>query len=153
MKRYLSLAIAALLLAIGLLHQGAALAQGAAGTAPEARAAAFYAWFLKNDGDQGYPLDLPGITDYVSRKTVDRVKAVIQKGELPGDVDYFLKVQDYDGEDWAAHIATHPVVMLDPVAVVPVTLGSKDKVNLLVFMEKQGGVWKVTKVDDTLGYE
>lgn len=42
--------------------------------------------------------------------------------------------------------------MLEGVAVVPVTFGSGDTVSVLVFLRKQGGAWKITKIDDAHDY-
>lgn len=71
----------------------------------------------------------------------------------PGDSDYLTKVQDYDEQDWSGNIATCRTIMLGDVAVIPVTFGSKDKISVSVFLRKQGGNWKITKVDDTLDYQ
>jgi len=68
-------------------------------------------------------------------------------------VDYFLKVQDYDPKDWLAHTDIYPAIQLSGTAVVPVTFGSTSKVDVLVFMRKLGGTWKITKVDDTWDYK
>jgi hypothetical protein len=122
---------------------------------PEAVVTDFYQWFLKHDNDQTYPLREPAITNYVASRTVERLKDDYRRGGPPLGVDYFLKVQDYDAQDWAAHIVTSPAVMLGEVAVVPVTFGSKDKISVLVFLRREPpeqGHWKVVKVDDTWDY-
>jgi hypothetical protein len=122
-------------------------------TAPTASATAFYTWFFKHDNDQTYPLREQAIYSYVAKGTVERLKSEYTHGGPPQGVDYFLKVQDYDPNDWTKNIATHPTVMLGDVAVVPVTFGSKDKTSVLVFLRKQDGRWKITKVDNTWDYK
>lgn len=86
-------------------------------------------------------------------QTVERLKNDYAHSGPPNGVDYFLKVQDYDSQEWLAHMVTHPAVMLDGVAIVPITLGAKEKVDVLVFMRKLDGKWKITKVDDTWDYK
>jgi hypothetical protein len=148
MKRLLFIAVLALSL-IGSWR--IAFAKDATNT-PEARTNAFYTWFIEHDTDTSYPLNMAGIEQYVLPETVNRLRDDYSRAGPPGGVDYFLKVQDYDGHDWLSHIKTRPVVMLGDVAVVPVTFGSDGKVSVLVFMRKLDGLWKITKVDDTADY-
>jgi hypothetical protein len=152
MKKSFSLVASVMALALLLLHPPTAMAESKL-DAPAARVAAFYSWFMKNDSDRSYPLNKQEIYDYVSKETVEKLRVDYKRGGAPNGVDYFLKVQDYDGQDWLAHIELHPVIMLDGVAVVPVTFGSNQKVDVLVFLEKQSGLWKITKVDDTWAYQ
>ena len=152
MKKFFSVVAAVMALALLLLHQPTATAEGKL-DAPGARAIAFYSWFMKNDSDQSYPLTKQEIYGYVSKEAVEKLRADYKRGGAPNGVDYFLKVQDYDGHDWLSHSELHPTIMLNRVAVVPVTFGSKDKVDVLVFLEKQSGLWKITKVDDTWAYQ
>ncbi|WP_296654432.1 DUF3828 domain-containing protein [Paraburkholderia sp.] len=120
--------------------------------APDAFVATFYQWFFKHDNDQTAPLREHAIYDYVAQRTVDRLKDEYSRSGPPQGVDYFLKVQDYDPRDWAAHIATQRPISLGDVTIVPVTFGSKDKTGLLVFLRNEHGHWKVVKVDDTWDY-
>jgi hypothetical protein len=122
-------------------------------TAPDAFVTTFYQWFFKHDNDQTAPLREPAIYNYVAQRTIDRLKDEYQRSGPPQGVDYFLKVQDYDPRDWAAHIATQPPITLGDVTVVPVTFGSKDKASVLVFLRNEHGAWKVVKVDDTWDYK
>ncbi|WP_244306326.1 hypothetical protein [Paraburkholderia lacunae] len=47
----------------------------------------------------------------------------------------------------------HPTVMLDGVAFIAVTFGTKEKKNLVVFVrQEQQGLWKIIKVEDTNNY-
>jgi len=121
-------------------------------SAPEGVAKAFYAWYIGKDAAGVYPLLDQGIGDYVAAATVDGLRAAYRRNELPGDADYFLKVQDYDEADWGAHIETHPAVLLGDVALVPVSFGSVQRVSVVVFLRKDGTRWKIVKVDDTRGY-
>ena len=140
------------LLWITLLAGSAACAY-ATSKDPESQVGEFYAWFIKNDTDHSYPLKESDIYNYVSHGTVKRLNNEYAYGGPPDGVDYFLKVQDYDSKDWLDHISVHHTIMLGDVAVVPVTLGSNEKVNVLVFLRKQSGIWKITKVDSTRNYE
>lgn len=151
MNRRLSVAFVALLVMAAILLPMPALAAGKTDD-PVAQTRAFYAWFIAHDTDAGYPLASPDIYRYVAKETVDRLREDYRRSGPPGGVDYFLKVQDYDTRDWLAHIATQPAAMLGAVAVVPVTLGSTDKVGVLVFLQRSDGSWKIIKVDDTRGY-
>ena len=72
---------------------------------------------------------------------------------MPGDADYFTKVQDYDEKDWAEHTVARAPILLEGVAVVPVTFGAKDKVSVLVFLRKLDDGWKITKVEATLDFQ
>ncbi|CAN0628549.1 DUF3828 domain-containing protein [Burkholderia multivorans] len=146
MNRLLSLVLAFELVFFASWAPAASAASGR--DTPEATATAFYTWFIENDTDQTYPLRQRAIEQYVSKNTVVRLREDYSRGGPPNGMDYFLKVQDYDGSDWLAHIAVHPAVMLGGVAVVPVTFGSKDKVDVLVFMKRQDRIWKITKVED-----
>ncbi|CAM2181044.1 DUF3828 domain-containing protein [Paraburkholderia sacchari] len=119
----------------------------------ESQVSAFYTWFMKHDNDTTYPLREPAIEQYVAKDTIARLKDEYARSGPPGDVDYFLKVQDYDTQDWLTHIKTHHAIDLNGVTVVPVTFGSKDQVSVLVFMRKIGGQWRITKVDDTRDYK
>ncbi|QAU23551.1 DUF3828 domain-containing protein [Dyella sp. M7H15-1] len=152
MKRFLFFAAAIVIFSLGAFTQQGATAASIPDT-PEAKVSAFYTWFIKNDSDQGYPLREKDIEEYVAADTVKRLRNDYSHGGPPNGVDYFLKVQDYDSHDWLTHIATHPAIMLDGVAVVPVTFGSTDKVDVLVFMRKLDGLWKITKVVDTWDYK
>ncbi|HEV3428634.1 MAG TPA: DUF3828 domain-containing protein [Paraburkholderia sp.] len=146
MKRFLSI-----LAICVLVFSHHAFAAGTQDT-PEARAHAFYTWYLKAGANLSYPLLKEGIFDFVSKDTVTRLRDDYRHNRLPEDVDYFLKVQDEDDQDWLSHIATHPIVMLGDVAVLPITFGSKSQTNVIVFMRKTAGIWKITKVDSTLDY-
>jgi hypothetical protein len=149
MKRLLSTLILALTVLLSWHSGFAAEPQDA----PERQVSAFYSWFMKHDNDTTYPLREPAIEQYVSKDTVARLKDEYARSGPPGDVDYFLKVQDYDTQDWITHIATHRAIDLNGVAVVPVTFGSRNQVSVLVFLRKIDGQWKITKVDDTWDYK
>lgn len=151
MKRSLLLALAALAIFLGTSVGQPAKANGASGDA-QVRVKAFYSWYIKLGASLAYPLLDKKIFDFVARDTVDRLRSDYEHDRLPGDSDYFLKVQDEDDQDWLAHIATQPAVALGDVTVIPVTFGSTDKVSVLVFMKKIDGAWKITKVEDTADY-
>ncbi|CAE6767266.1 hypothetical protein R69927_06977 [Paraburkholderia domus] len=150
MKKLLTLAVSVLLLGGGLLFQQAAFADRAT---PDSSTKAFYAWYIKLESKDIYPLLDKGIYVYVTKATAEGLRNAYRHNRLPGDADYFTKVQDYDEHDWSNKIETHQAIMLGDVAVVPVTFGSKDKISVLVFLRKQGDRWKITKVDDTLDYQ
>jgi hypothetical protein len=150
MTRYIRSIFALLFLSLALLSLQAGAQENT--TTPDASVTVFYKWFFKNDNDRTYPLREPAIYDYVAKRTVERLRDDYSRGGPPQGVDYFLKVQDYDPQDWANHIDTHAATLLGDVAVVPVTFGSRNKISVLVFLRKQEGRWKVTKIDDTLDY-
>jgi len=150
MKKLFSLAASVLLLVGGMLLQHAAFAENAT---PDASTKAFYTWYIKLQSNEVYPLLDKGIYTYVSKLTADKLRDAYRHNRLPGDSDYFTRVQDYDERDWANNIATRPAVMLGDVAVVPVTFGSKDRISVLVFLRKLGDGWKIIKVDDMLDYK
>ncbi|MBB6591526.1 YbjP/YqhG family protein [Ralstonia solanacearum] len=150
MKKQISSALAWLALAFGLLGAQAAIAQNKA--TPDASTKAFYTWYIQQQAKATYPLTDDRIYTYVAKGTVDRLRDAYRLNKLPGDTDYFTKVQDYDEKDWGRHIAARRPIMLDDVAVVPVTFGSRDKISVVVFLKMQGGSWKVTKVEDTQDY-
>ncbi|ACD14891.1 DUF3828 domain-containing protein [Paraburkholderia phytofirmans] len=148
--RKIFMLIAALFVISGSFFQPLALAQTRQVTTPEASTKAFYTWFIKRDSeDRGYALMDKEVYRYVSRSTVDFLRAEYKQNKFAERAEYFTKVQDYDEQDWLAHIATHPAVMLDDVALVPVTFGSAEKKTIIAFLRKQNGVWKITKIDDT----
>jgi len=152
MKKSLLLAIAALVISVGISVGQSAKADEASDGA-QASVKAFYSWYIKLNGNLIYPLLDKRIYHFVATDTVDRLRSDYAHDRLPGDSDYFLKVQDEDDRDWLAHIATQPAVMLGDVAVVPVTFGSTDRVSVLVFMRKIGGAWKIIKVEGTADYK
>lgn len=144
----------ALLIAVGLIVFQMAAAQSAAQqSTPEATVTAFYEWFIKRDAeDRGYPLMDNEILQYVSKKTVDTLRTQYKHNDLPGDAEYFTNVQDFDEADWIAHTTVHPAIMLDDVALVPITFGSAVKKTNVVFLRKIDDIWKITKVVDTRDY-
>ncbi|TDN63566.1 DUF3828 domain-containing protein [Paraburkholderia sp. BL10I2N1] len=153
MRKYLTFLIAALVLIFGVVSQPVAMAQEQQVT-PEASVRAFYTWFIKRDSeDRGYPLMDKEIYRYVSKATVDLLRTEYKQNKFAEGAEYFTNVQDYDEQDWIAHIATRPAIMLDDVAVVAVTFGSTDKKTIIAFLRKQDGVWKITKIDDTRDYK
>jgi hypothetical protein len=140
----------AVLLAAGLFYLQPATSRDL--TQPEATTKSFYLWYIHLQSKLIYPLLDDGIYKYVARETVRRLRDDYHHSRLPGDTDYFMKVQDYDEDDWASHIAIHAPLMLGDLVIVPVTFGSKDKVSVLVFLRKQDDTWKITRVEDTLDH-
>lgn len=152
MRKVLVFLISAFLFASGSFLS-TAFAQEKPGS-PEASVKAFYTWFIKQDAeDRGYPLMNKEIYRYVSKPTVNLLRTQYKTSSLPGDAEYFTNVQDFDEADWTAHIVPHAAIMLDDVALVPVTFGSTDKKTNLVFLRKVDGAWKITKVVDTRDYK
>ncbi|ASL42164.1 hypothetical protein bAD24_I01650 [Burkholderia sp. AD24] len=150
MKKLLTLAVSVVLLVSAMIFQHSAFADT---STPGDSTKAFYTWYIKVQSGAKYPLLDKGISSYVMKATAGKLRDDYRHNRLPGDGDYFTKVQDYDDKDWLSNIETQPTLMLGDVAVVPVTFGSTDKVSVLVFLRKQGSAWKVVKVDDTLDYK
>lgn len=153
MRKNLTLLLAWVIAAFGVFFQPMAIAQGDQAT-PQSSVKAFYTWYIKREA-KGYPLLDNEIYRYMSKPTVERLRYEYRHNSLPDGHDYFTKVQDYDDKDWAAHIAPHRPIMFDDVALVPVTLGTtKENIKLnLVFLRKQDGIWKITKIDDAQDYK
>jgi hypothetical protein len=152
MKKYLVASLAALAIVFGLAFNQTAMADQQ-GTS-EATVKAFYTWFIKRDAeDHGYPLMDKEVLRYVSKGTVDRLRAQYKHNDFAEGAEYFTNVQDFDEKDWMANIVVHPAIMLDGVALVPVTFGSVDKKTNIAFLRKLDGVWKITKVVDTRDYQ
>ncbi|MGF6965967.1 hypothetical protein OKW43_002995 [Paraburkholderia sp. WC7.3g] len=152
MRKYLAVFVAMLLLTFnGVSYAGNAThAQQAT---PETRVKDFYTWFIPRlAADDAYPITDKEIYRHVAKETVHFLRSQYQANKLPEDAEYFTKVQDFDEKDWGAHIEVHPAVMLGSVALVPVTFGSKDKQTNIVFLRQENGIWKITKVVDTLDY-
>jgi len=120
---------------------------------PEATVSAFYTWYIKKQSHQIFPLLDHEISKYVADPTVKRLRSDYKHNTLPGDADYFTKVQDNDEQDWLRNIRTASPITLGDVTVVPVTFGSRDQVSVLVFLKREKAGWRIIKVDDTLGYE
>lgn len=99
------------------------------------------------------PLMNKEVFGYVAKDTIVVLRSDYKKHKFAERAEYFTDVQDYDEKDWLDHIAVHPAVMLDDVAVVPVTFGSNDKKTVVTFLRKIDGTWKITKVDDTRDYK
>jgi len=152
MKKYLTIFIATLLLAFNnISYAGSTTHDGQ--ITPETQVKDFYAWFIPHlAADRDYPVMNAEINRHVAKATVDFLRKQYKANNLAEDAEYFTKAQDFDEKDWAAHIAVHPAVMLDKVALVPVTFGSKDKQTNIVFLRQENGTWKITKVVDTLDY-
>ncbi|NIF78728.1 DUF3828 domain-containing protein [Paraburkholderia sp. Cy-641] len=128
---------------------------------PEATVREFYPWYIgKQDTRDAHYFQLTdnAIYRYVSKNTVDTLRDDYKHHRLPGDADYFTRVQDLDPHVWLETMLVHPAIMLDGVAVIPVTFGVKpqDRQNLVVFVAKENGHRRITKVEDThngyLGY-
>lgn len=119
---------------------------------PDSFVTTFYQWFFAHDNDRTAPLREPAIQNYVAQRTIERLKDEYSRSGPPQGVDYFLKVQDYDPRDWAAHVATQAPITLGDVTIVPVTFGSQDKTSVVVFLRRDHGHWKIVKVDDTWDY-
>ncbi|GFZ86338.1 DUF3828 domain-containing protein [Dyella caseinilytica] len=140
--------IGLVLLLICTLHPSAAAAQDYA--TPEADVKAFYPWYIKQVDQLKDVLFDDHIYIYVEKTTVDALRDDAKHDKLPGDSDYFMKVQDVDPPDWNSHTVIRPAVMLDDVAVILATFGiAGTKSNLVIFLRKHGDTWKIMKVEDT----
>lgn len=122
------------------------------GQSPDLMVRDFYTWFIEHDNDQVYPLNLPDVDRYVLKETVNLLRKDYERSGPPGGVDYFLKVQDYDGKDWLRNMSIQKPVVLGDVSVVPVTFGSAEKTSVMVFVRLMDGEWRITKIDDTRDY-
>ena len=152
MRKYLAIFAAIWLLTFDGVSYAGSAARAEQAT-PETRVREFYEWFIPHlAADRDYPVMGKEIYRHVSKATVDYLQKQYQSNNLSEDAEYFTKVQDFDEKDWITHITVHPVIMLDTVALVPVTFGSKDKQTNIVFLRQENGFWQITKVVDTLDY-
>lgn len=125
----------------------------AAPISPEAKVESFYRWYLKNDTSAVVQLKRPAISNFVAARTLARLRDDLERGTLPGDNDYFLKSQDI-GDDWIAHIHAQPACLLGDVAIVPVTIGTRDmKTQFVVFLHRERSEWRIIKVSSLDAYE
>lgn len=138
-------------LTIGTLFLAALAAHAREQASPEAAVRAFYAWYFARDAKGSFPLLDEGIRAHVAKRTVDGLRDAYRRNDLPGDADYFLKVQDYQ-RDWPSNVDVRQASLLDDIAVVPVLFGSAQKVGVVVFLQREDQRWKIVKVDDTRGY-
>jgi Protein of unknown function (DUF3828) len=153
MKKFLLLVFATLVIVLGVMQPASAVGP----STPEAVVRSFYTWYIgKQDArnSQYFQLMDDTIYRYVSRNTVNTLRDDYRHNRLPGDTDYFTRVQDLDPKIWLKTLTVHPAIMLGGVAVIPVTFGvtSQDRQDLVVFVVKDAGHWRITKVEDTDGY-
>ena len=123
-----------------------------AATSPGLQAKQFYVWYINKQVNQVFPLLDREIGRYVDASTIESLRRDYTLGQLPGGVDYFMKVQDYDERDWLAHIRLGKPLTFGDAVVVPVIFGSRSEVTVLVFFTKRRDGWKIIKVDDMLPY-
>lgn len=117
---------------------------------PEANVKAFYPWYIQQVDQLKDVLFDDRIYTYVEKTTVDALRYDAKHDKLPGDSDYFMKVQDVDPSDWNSHAVIRPAVMLDDVAVILASFGiAGTKSDLVIFLRKHDNTWKIMKVEDT----
>ncbi|MGF6485480.1 DUF3828 domain-containing protein [Paraburkholderia sp. JPY419] len=119
---------------------------------PETAVKAFYTWYLQQEGSV-YQLTDSHIYNYVAKPTVDNLRDDYRHKRLPGGADYFTRVQDIDPQIWLKTMTLHPAIALGGTVVIPLTFGLGEKQNLVVFVAKENGHWRITKVEDTTGYQ
>lgn len=126
--------------------------QSYAEQSPEQFVKEFYSWYLKADTENKMPEQSPDIYKYVAKATADRLRDDLRRGTLPRDEGYFTKVQDYSAAEWGASTVIHQATVLSDAVLVPVTFGTKTKIDVILFLKKVGGQWKIIKADGTLAY-
>lgn len=132
---------------------GFTLAGHCAEPEPQQLVRSFYLWyFKKSESGSEHPLRNNEISAYVAADTLKRLRADLERGTLPGDMDYFLKAQDILDE-WPESLhVTEAVVLGDGTVVVPVSFGLETKISTIVFLQKDNGMLRIVKVDDTFPY-
>ena len=120
---------------------------------PQQLVRSFYLWyFMKSQSISEHPLQNDEIRAYVAAGTLKRLRADLERGTLPGDMDYFLKAQDILDE-WPESLHVFEAIVLgDGTMVVPVSFGLETKISTIVFLQKDNGVLRIVKVDDTFPY-
>lgn len=128
---------------------GANFAQAADDT-PEQTAKTFYVWYLKElNREGGNPIDnKQTLAKYVSRRLIKQIDAWRKAEEY--DADYFIDAQDFD-EKW--QVTTTKAAVTGNRATLKVTLAAPKakasdwKQTLTVKLIKEGGAWKIDKVN------
>ncbi|MGF6838175.1 hypothetical protein QF001_002042 [Paraburkholderia youngii] len=138
-------------LAVALAFEPGVATAATPGT-PEAAVKAFYSWYLQQRGSV-YQWTDSRIYNYVAKQTADNLRDDYRHKRLPGGADYFTRVQDRDPQIWLKTMTLHPAIALGETAVIPVTFGLEEKQDLVVFVAKENGHWRITKVEDTTGYQ
>ena len=142
------LPLAAVLLACLLLSSGRMA--HAAGQGPEEVVRDFYMWYLPlEENGQLSPLDSEDIYKYVYHGTVSNLR--IKYAMYMLDWDYFLCAQEIDPELLTALAVHKAVPVTDTISLVAV--GVKEKTPyLLAFVQKENDGWRITKIENALGY-
>ena len=98
-----------------------------------------------------YAIDDDEIYKYVYVCTVKRLRMEHKMGV--GDADYFLKSQDFNTE-FLKSLSIHNAIKInDTVSIIPIDFDVKNNFPvLIVFMQKEDGSWRITKVEYERGY-
>jgi hypothetical protein len=122
---------------------------------PEQTATEFYRWYVGqlNRNKDPRTQQKQKMLTFISKGLAKRVYS-IPADEY--DADVFIAGQDYD-EEWEQAISTSKAVVKGNTATLKVTLGvtpngkvikSKWKHELRLKMVKEGGIWKIDRIND-----
>lgn len=108
------------------------------------QAETFYHWYIQQSADMKNPLADPYLSKYVESKTYRALMKAYQADEV--DVDYFLKVQDFDDKDWLSHISADREIA-DPICTnVYMSFGQASKKHVVSCFVKEKGFWRIRSV-------
>lgn len=106
----------------------------------------FYKWYIKEAAELKNPLVQPELKKYVTDESYKQLMKAYKADEI--DVDYFIKVQDFDDQDWLKNIAADKVIT-DPVCTqVYMTFGKINPKHVVDCLVKEGNTWKIKSVTD-----
>ncbi|WP_050568510.1 DUF3828 domain-containing protein [Dickeya chrysanthemi] len=110
------------------------------------QAIAFYQWYIGQIMQDKLPIqdNDPTLEKYVARDTVKALRT----SKVSMDVDFFLRVQDFDDEDWRQNISIESTDA-DPVCVnLYMVLGKKSPKRLVSCYVQENSAWKLRSVTD-----
>ncbi|NPE58291.1 DUF3828 domain-containing protein [Dickeya dadantii] len=110
------------------------------------QAIAFYQWYIGQIIQDKHPIqdNDPALEKYVARDTVKALRT----SKVSMDVDFFLRVQDFDDEDWRQNISIESTDA-DPICVnLYMVLGKRSPKRLVSCYVQENGVWKLRSVTD-----
>jgi hypothetical protein len=118
---------------------------------PAGTVRAFYKWYVHSlNRNVPEPLRSDKVTSrkYVTGSLLRRIEKAM-KAEGGIGADYFLSAQDFD-KSWENNIVIRKVSTTASTSTINVVLPSKQMGDqkLKIALKKEGGVWKIDKVND-----
>ena len=120
---------------------------------PEELVREFYIWYTNELNKAPLPELNNEIYNYVHPCTVNKLR--IEHKMSSTDSNYFIKGNDHWPQLFTYITAGKVVKINDDVSIVPFGFGeskSESAPHLAVFIQKEDGVWRIIKVEDTRGH-